>query len=789
MSVFSLPHWLLTVAILTYCGRCCAEDSLAAAEFSTQVLPILKTHCVKCHGPETQESGLRLDTLSTDLLNDRAATERWHAALNALNAGEMPPEDEPQLSAADHGVVTNWIRKQVDSALEARRQTDGRVVLRRLNRAEYQNTMTDLLGLEMDYTRDLPPDAVSADGFTNNGSSLQMSAIQLEYYLDTARRALDRVIVTGDAPKVFDYTFAKSNLDKWLGKTVRSNRLQRMQEFLATMVDEYPEEGEFLVRVTLTADVKTEVGFPLLRVSVGYRPDTQELMNNFETVEITSPAEQTFEFRGRLENFPMPVRGQGKYPGLVVRVRNIYDDGSDRPAEQKEGKKRVYPDEPALPALNIQSVEFHGPLYDQWPPKLHRDILFESELRDSDERAYVADVLRQFMHRAWRRPVEDADVQRLAAFFEEIRPEFPTFEEAIREALAMVLISPDFLYLMEPAGDVKRPLADWELASRLSYFLWSTMPDRTLMDLAANNQLNDPETLAGQVDRMLYDSRSDRFVRQFTEQWLHLSHVDSVAINRDHYPGFDDGLKVDMVQETQSFFRELLRHNLSALNLLSSDFTMLNERLAKHYGFKDILGSQFRHVSFDANVHRGGLLGQASVMLSNSTGRDSHPVRRAVWIRDRLLNDPPSPPPPDTPTLDDVKDESFLKLSVREQLVIHRDKQACNRCHKDIDPWGIALENYDAVGHWRNDVVAKDRFADGREVDGVDSLKDYLVNHKADEFAKSLVTRLMTYALGRQPELNDQQAIDDITAEFAANDYRMRDLIQKLVMSAPFQTK
>ncbi len=767
----------------------CAADGEDSSKFVEHVRPLLQKHCFKCHGPETQESELRLDTLSTDLLNDRVATEKWHTVLSALKAGEMPPEDEPQLSAADHKGVTDWIRAQVDHALESRRQTDGRVVLRRLNRADYQNTMTDLLGLVMDYTRDLPPDAVSADGFTNNGSSLQMSGIQLEYYLAAARKALDRVVFTGAAPKVFDYTFPESNLDKWLGKTVRSNRLQRMQEFLATMVDEYPEEGDFLVRVTLTAEVKTDVGFPLLQVSVGYRPDTQELMNDFETVEITSPAVQTFEFRGRLENFPMPVRGQGKYPGLVVRVRNIYDNGSARPAEQKEGMKRVYPDEPTLPALNIQSVEFHGPLYDHWPPKLHRNILFESELRDVDERGYVAEVLRRFMQRAWRRPVDDAEVRRMAAFFAEIRPEFPTFEEAIREALAMVLISPDFLYLMEPAGDVKRPIGDWELASRLSYFLWSTMPDRTLMELAAKNQLHDPDTLAEQVDRMLYDSRSDRFVGQFTEQWLHLSYVNSVAINQDQYPGFDDGLKADMVQETQSFFRELLRHNLSALNLLSSDFTMVNERLAKHYGFEKVWGSQFRHVSFDTNVHRGGLLGHASVLLSNSTGRDSHPVRRAVWIRDRLLNDPPSPPPPDTPSLDDVKDESFLKLSVREQLVIHRDKEACNRCHRDIDPWGIALENYDAVGLWRKEAVAKDSFPDGREVDGVASLKDYLLEEQVDQFAKSLVTRLMTYALGRQPELNDQQAIDDITAEFAANDYRMRDLIQKLVKSAPFQTK
>lgn len=803
MSVFPFHQWLPAIVLLTSSWNALhGEESVASAGFATSVRPVLKEYCSGCHGPTVQESGLRLDTLSADLLNDRAVTERWHAVLNALNSGEMPPDDERQMSDEDHQRVTAWIRNEVDRALEARKQTDGRVVLRRLNRIEYQNTMTDLLGLDMDYVRDLPPDAVSADGFTNNGSSLQMSPIQLEYYLATARRALDRVIVSGNAPKVFDYTFEESNLDKWLGQTVRSNRLQRRQEFLATMIDDYPEEGEFLVRVTLAAELKTEIGFPLLEVSVGYRPDTQILLNDFELVEVTSLQKQTFEFRGRLENFPMPVRGQGKYPGLVVRVRNVYDDGAALPAEQKDGKKRVYPDEPRLPAINVQSVEFRGPFYQTWPPASHRELLFESALQDTDESAYVAEVLRRFMPRAYRRAVDDVEVGDMVEFFQDIRPEFPAFEDAVRETLALVLIRPDFLYLMEPAGDLKRPVADGELASRLSYFLWSTMPDERLMELSAQNKLHEAETLAAEVDRMLYDSRSDRFVDQFTQQWLRLNNVHSVAVNHERYPAFDEALKRDMIQESQSVFTELLRHNESAMNLLSSDFTMLNERLAKHYGFNDVWGHQFRRVSFDADMHRGGLLSHGSFLLSNSTGRDSHPVRRAVWIRDRLLNDPPAPPPPDVPSLDDVKDADFVKLSVREQLTIHRDKQACNRCHRDIDPWGIALENFDAVGLWRTEfrppidgnaaaipIVAKDRFPDGREIAGVDQLKSYLLAEHKSAFARSLVTRLLTYALGRQVELSDERAIHDITTVFTENDYRLRDLVKQVVMSDVFRTK
>ena len=225
----------------------------AEPDFDKDVLPVLKTHCVKCHGPEKQESGIRLDDLSTDLVNDRAAAENWHEVLNVLNAGEMPPTDERQLTAQQHQTLTTWISTKVKHAIEAGRDTSGRAVLRRLNRLEYQNTMSDLLSLEMDYTRDLPPDSVSADGFTNDGSALNMSAMQLEYYLDTARRALDRVIVSGEAPEVFDYTFTESKIDVWLGNAQRTTRLGRQQEFLSKMKDKYPEVGEFLVRVKLSA--------------------------------------------------------------------------------------------------------------------------------------------------------------------------------------------------------------------------------------------------------------------------------------------------------------------------------------------------------------------------------------------------------------------------------------------------------------------------------------------------------------------------------------------------------
>lgn len=792
----------LITAVVFLSLLACAGTGARGGEidFARDIAPILQAHCFRCHGPERQESKVRLDNLSINLVEDRAATEYWHEVLNVLQAGEMPPKEEPQLSSEQLKTVTDWLAGAIKSAIESQSKTDGRVVLRRLNRTEYQNTMQDLLGLEMDYARDLPPDGVSEDGFTNNGQSLQMSSLQFEYYLSTARRALDRVIVLGEKPTPIDHTFASSNIDDWLGDAERSNVLGRRQEFLAKMVDQYPEDGDFIVRVQLTAQIKPDRGFPLLEVSIGYRPDTEILMREFEVVEVTSPESQILEFRGRLENFPIPVRGQGKYPGLVVRVRNVYDDKSPLPASQKDDKgKKFYPAEEHLPTLTIQSVEFHGNAFTQWPPEPHQRILFEPQSVDREDLGSITKVLQRFMTRAFRRHVDESEVARFVNFYQSIRPEFPSFEETIRETVAMILIQPDFLFLIEPAGEEKRTINQYELASRLSYCLWSTMPDERLMELAAAGHLR--ENLATEVDRMLEDSRAQRFVEQFTDQWLGLNVVENIAVNRERYPGFDDRLKQDMVRETRSFFAELLRENLSATQLLECDFTMLNEPLAKHYGVESVFGSKFRRVSLPADSHRGGILSHASILLSNSTGGDSHPVRRGVWIRDRLLNDPPAPPPPNVPSLAEAKPE-FHKLSIREQLEIHRTNESCNNCHRAIDPWGIALENFDAVGKWRSEpqqggdgnsidqaVYNKVSLPDGTEVAGVDGLRSYLVAKRKREFARSLVTRLLSYSLGRSLELTDQSAVDLIVDQFEKDEFRLKRLIHSIVLSEPFQTK
>ncbi|MDB4362184.1 DUF1592 domain-containing protein [Akkermansiaceae bacterium] len=412
-------------------------------------------------------------------------------------------------------------------------------------------------------------------------------------------------------------------------------------------------------------------------------------------------------------------------------------------------------------------------------------------------------MLRHFMSRAFRRPISDEEIAPYHRFFRSARPKMGTFEEAIRETLAMVLISPDFLFLVEPSGSSKRSISDWELASRLSYFLWSTMPDARLFNLAKKGDLRKPDVLEKEISRMISDERSWQFVEQFAEQWLDVGALQRVAIDPNSYPKFDSALKASMRGETIHFFGELFRKNLSALNILDSNFTMLDEPLAKHYGLTGPKGSRFERVSIKPSDHRGGILAHGSVLLGNSSGEDSHPIKRAVWIRERLLDDPPAPPPPDVPALD-PSDPDFASLSVRDQLAEHRKQVSCNECHRNIDPWGISLENFGADGLWREEilrkkikgkgmiklpVLSKATLPNGKKVEGIAGLKKYLLEDRREQFARAFTTKLLTYALGRRLELIDEKSINNLTSKFIESDYRIKNLIHLVVTSKTFQSK
>lgn len=770
--------------------------------FQRDVQPVLKKLCSDCHGPQRQEADLRLDTLNPDLVAGPDA-ETWHDVLNKLNLGEMPPEESAQLSDAQRKHVVGWLTGALRHAVEVQRSTGGQVVLRRLTRYEYNNTMRDLLGVNLDYAKDLPPEPPSSDGFKNNGAALGISPLQIELYHKAARMGLGKAIVIGDEPQVHTHRAEKSEKVRRVKGEV-SSRLGRNDRFLMRM-QEFPREGEVRVRVHAYGVVLDGAAYPRMRVAMGVRADVRAPEKTLAEVDVTGTqdAPQTFEFRGRIEEFPLPGHNP-KYPGLQITLYN--SSAGAKPASTKEkGKKdsKEKEHDPNEPLVVIGSVEFEGPILDSWPPPSHTRIFMP--VHDNDESSYVHEVIQRFLTRAYRRPATPDEVEVLTSLFDQLRPEYETLEETMREVLSVALISPDFLYLVEPRekSGQRESLTDYELASRLSYFLWSTMPDDQLFELAAAGKLKQPEVLKSQVERMLADTKSRQFVQHFTSQWLDLAALDRVAVNPEFHPKFDDRIKADMRTETQLFFATILDEDLSSLRLLDADFTMLNRPLAQHYGIEGPRGKEFQRVALSPDDRRGGLLAQGSFLLSNSNGEDSHPIKRAVWLLDRLLGDPPPPPPPDVPDLN--PDEPDLAgLPLKQQLEIHRKKQACNNCHQGIDPWGIAFENYDAVGKWRTNVVgivkgkkkkepvavdASAKLPDGTNVDGLAELKRYLLEKRREQFSETLVKRLLTYSLGRSLELSDRAVVKSLTNRFESDDHSLRKLIVAIAQSEPFQTK
>jgi hypothetical protein len=784
--------------------------------YKRQVAPLLENYCIQCHGPDKQKNDVRVDTLDFDFVNGKDR-ETWHDMLDMLNLGDMPPEDEKQPKARERQVIVDWITAKLTAAAEERRSTNGLGVLRRLTRYEYNNTMTDLLGIELDYAKNLPPESNSHDGFQNNGSIMGMSSMQLEYYLKAAQWGLSIALVEGPQPERIEHT-GTVNAPRRAGSeddTQNTRNIQPGNSFWTRMM-EYPSEGPIRIRVKAHSVVPEGKGPPRMRVRIGLRADTYVTGGQVgEDIDVWDSAKEpgVYEFTGRLEHYPM-LTSQANFPGLLVNVHNIYDDGSDviEVFDLKINQQFKLLNEPdsKQPWLVVDSVEFVANEFESWPPKHHTDILFKGAEVPEDETSYARAILKRFMTRAYRRPPSAEEVDEILHFYKEVRPNYPTFVQTMRQALSMVLISPQFLYLMEPVvrGEVSRKLTGYEVASRLSYFLWSTMPDKELMELAANRKLLRSSVLRKQAQRMLVAPQAKRFIEQFTDQWLDLQALDRVAVNPQFYPNFNNRAKDAMREESRAFFAEILQNKLSALNFIDSDFTMLNERLAKHYGIEGVTGNAMQKVPLRPEHRRGGLLTHGSMLVGNSTGEDSHPIDRAVWILERLLDDPPSPPPANVPALDSEM-PGFSKMTLKDQLAVHREDAACVNCHRKIDPWGIPLERYDATGLYRTEalrLVAKekggtrtekeiagldafDTMPDGHEIHGVEELKAYLLTEKEDQFARALVAKMTTYALGRSLEFTDREAVDRLTKDFKKRDYRLDHLINSIVTSRLFLTR
>ncbi len=781
-------------------------------DFESEVRPILDRVCIDCHGPEKQKAEIRIDELNPDFFTGGHA-DTWHDVLDQINLGEMPPKKaEKKLSAPEREILTTWLDDSLNALAEATRNRGGRVNSRRLTRYEYANTMRDLLGIEYDYARELPPEPASPEGFLNNGRTMELSPTQVETYLAVARQALDLAIVTGDRPEVFMVEQGKTAVGR-LPRKKDGGAIPVNPEFVLDVV-EFPRSGEFEITVTAGAVVPAGHDFPRMEVWLGCVPGIIHVpRKRVGVVDVKAPADEpeTFVFRGRMEDYPQAGEtrfgSNVDFNGVVVMLDFFDADGnelryphrrySDPIPKPKKGQPvPKLPPAPAGPLLDIviDSVRYEAPTLTCWPPESHLALL-DPRLKNEPARVRAEAALADFLPRAFRRPVRNEETERYRALFESIRPGCDSFEEAIRETFAAVLVSPHFLHLVDTRDD-------FAIANRLSYLLWSTAPDESLMIHARAGRLSNPDILEKEATRMLDDVRTSEFVNRFADQWFDLDGLDRVAVNPEFFPDFNNELKEAMRQEAREFFGEIVRGDLSCLELIDSNWTMANRRLASHYGLEKVPRSgEFERVALSPADQRGGLFGQGAFLLSNSNGEASHPIKRAVWVLDRLLDSPPQPPPPDVPDLD-PENPDLAGLSLKQQLEVHREKESCRSCHENIDPWGVALEHFDATGIHRTHAATRIRkngeapegaeldptteLPDGTQLSGVEDLKQLILREKRQLFARSVVKRLATYALGRSLDLNDRETIDQLASDFETNGYRLRGLIVDLVTSDIF---
>ena len=830
----------------------------ALGRFREEIEPILKAHCVPCHGPEKTKARLRIDMLDPNLL-EGMDVDWWLEVLAVLGNGEMPPPEKSELVDEDRVKAIEWLSGEIRMASIVRRATGGHSSFRRITRYEYNYALQDLLGLPREFARDLPPESHSEDGFQNSSENLHMSVAQLETYRQIARKALLRATVRGPRPPVLywgvsmkqagqidwkkqtakldktreefkdDPEKQKREIDKLLaenkkphsrgyfkdlssGRTVlhtwnyggakyafkpEDSRREIPESFdhvaiipqgqkkklVVELGEKVPDEGILRVRVRASRTTVEDDRIPSLQLEFGWQASNEGralLLVSEEDIPVAASPDKP-----QVYQWDVPLGDI--YPRNSVRKTSSMGS-MPNPSEHI----RLVNSSAAKGEIQIDYVEVAAPVYDQWPPESHKRIFFDSS-NSQNEPVYAREILTTFMPRAWRRTVTERETRRKLRLFRTMRRSSDTFEEAMVEVLATVLSSPDFLYLVrdelavksdKPSGPL--PLSEYELATRLSMFLWCSVPDEQLLELAGRAQLKRPEVLASEVKRMLADSRSGRFSKHFVHQWLDMQLLDFLKPER----GLDSFYKEAMQREPILFFQEMLRRDESVLNFIHADYAMVNERLARLYGLSKVYGNHFRRVNLNGSHRRGGLLTQAGFLAMNSSGADSNPLKRGIWMLESILNDPPPPPPPAVPEID-LADPEIAKMTLKERIEDHRNHAACMSCHAKIDPWGIAFENYDFLGRWRTQINGKpvdasSRLFNNEPLNGMDGLKRFLLKNRQDQFVRAMVHKMSVYALGRPLTFADRGGVEAIAGKVRREGDGLATLVMQVVTSELF---
>jgi hypothetical protein len=762
----------------------CVSALHAQSEVPSQLTPFLMQHCFACHTGDTPAGGLDLQTYSRDL-DDEDVRRRWVYVYDRMAGGEMPPKSETQ-PATD--VKSNFLQTLGDSLSRAD-LANRKVILRRLNRREYENTIRDLFGIYVDVKRLLPDDA-AAQGFDTTASALSLSAEQMVLYIEAADVVLDQVFGPAEQPETISLTgnfaTARRGTDSSERKLQDGVVLFSGAEFLPLYDMSLPGKGLYRVRVKVRAEQsETPVVMHVLGGNTGaVAAHTvgffEALPGRVTTVEFTDRNPE------RSDCFAFGL--VGGYPWWKVDEKEYQGAG-----------------------LFIGDIEIAGPV-EPWPP-LSRAQLLDNVDPTKGTLDDIRRILSRQLRRAFRRDTDGTEVNPYVALASQALDEGQSFEKALRRGLKGIICAPEFLFLEErPAADQR--ISDFALASRLSYFLWSSMPDRELFSLAGRDELHRPEELRAQVERMLADPKSERFVESFTGQWLRLRDIDFTVPDRNLYPEYDQLLRQSMLDETHAFFRELLDRDDTVQNFIDSDFLLINQPLAEFYGIDGVKGLHTRRVERPRDSMRGGILTQASVLKVSADGTRTSPVLRGAWILKHLYGTP-SPPPPST--IDPIEPDIRGATTIREQLARHRAHESCNRCHRKIDPPGYALECFDVIGAQRDwyrtrgsgkyvkrprhpqapnhfvqyrqgpDVDTSGTMTDGRAFASISDYKRLLLEDKT-AMPHALTRLLLSYSTGRRMGFSDRSEVGGIADQAQKKKYGLRSLVHEVVQSKTFRS-
>jgi hypothetical protein len=803
-----------------------ALSGVAYADLPRQ---FLSTYCIDCHGPDTQKSDRRFDDLG-DAITDLHQLELWQEVVDQLNLGDMPPPKKKQPGAAEKAKTIASITAGIAAARAELASSGRHTVMRRLNRFEYQQTIGDLLSLNVQAwnpAADFPPD-VKVHGFDNNGRELVTSGMLLDHYLGAAEEAVTRATRFGPRPESKQYAqqtpyyFAGKDKEK-LPKLFHVDRFRFIPDTPYTdmygrhyrgghigfrpLYGGVAQSGMYTIRVKAAAVDRDHPygkalddfrnGDPLvLEVATVDREGSVESTGSITTersvglAELTTDQPEWYEWTTHIDQgFEPEVRFRNGTTATKRLVRIITSNASEHPEvapfaamkagmEKSHGLLKVY----RGPKLRIYDIRVEGPHIDQWPPAGH--TLMYGDLQPNElNRSTITQRLRVFAAGAFRRPLRSDELNPIERMVMAKLDAGMESLAALQLGFQTILCSPSFIYMQEGKGT----LNNYNLASRLSYFLWSSQPDSVLLEHAKAGRLSDANVLGAEVDRMLKDPRSERFVSQFVRRWLDWDNIGEMPVSEDFRVYYRDNLEAAMASETTTFFRHILNQNLPPREFISADYTFVNRELAAHYGLPAIEGNQLRQVSTEGTV-RGGLMTQGSFLTASANGVDTSPVVRGIYALEKVLGYTPPPPPDDVP---EIEPDIRGALTVREELVRHRSIATCAECHRKIDPLGFALENFDPIGAWRTEygkklpVDASGKLPSGEAFDDIRHLRTLLIE-RHEQFTRSLTEKLMTYAIGRELEIGDRPSIDKILAELNSRKAGLRDLIRLVVMSKSF---